>query len=686
MSADPKGNRLANEKSPYLLQHAHNPVDWYPWGDEAFAKAQEEDKPIFLSIGYATCHWCHVMEKEVFENTEIAQIMNDTFINIKVDREEHPEVDGIYMEFAQALMSSAGGWPLNVVLTPDLKPFFAVTYLPAKASKGLIGMDQFVTQIQMLWRGEERNTLVAQADKIVDLFSNSAKTSGPDLPTRDDLQNAIQMLFDIADPVFGGIKGEPKFPLGYQADFLLQYSKENDDSRSLFYIELSLQMMARGGIYDHLGGGFARYCIDEKWHIPHFEKMLYDNAILAKTYLEAYKYTKKPFFGQISCQTLDYALRELQGEGFYSAEDADSEGEEGKYYVWSQQEIIDTLGQGDGEIFCRYFGVTEEGNFEGKNVLHVPFEPKEFAEIVGLDEQRLQETMHGMKTKLLEKRGERPRPFKDDKVITSWNGLMIDVLAWTGFCFPEKPYLENAVKTTDWIQENLFVEGQLMRRFRDGDARFSAGLDDHAFLIRALISLFEVGAGSRYLQWAMQLTDVLERDFKAPEGAYYQTQETKHLLIRKCEFYDGAEPSGNAVHCENLLRLYQLTQEQKYISQAEDVLKAAKTFIEAFPPGACYHLITLQRYLDEKAPLVVVALDENRSNEQEIRKALGTHFSPHSVFVWKDSKDETINQLIPSIASQGCIDGKTTVHICRGTHCEAPMTEMDQILEAIEHI
>lgn len=686
MTEKPYTNRLINEKSPYLLQHAHNPVDWYPWSEEAFSKASSEDKPIFLSIGYATCHWCHVMERETFENPEIAQAMNETFINIKVDREEHPEVDSIYMEFAQALMSSAGGWPLNVILTPDLKPFFAVTYLPPKASKGLIGMDQFVTQIKMLWQSEERSLLLTQADKIVQLFENSAKTQGQDLPTEEDLHHAIQMLFDIADPVYGGIKGEPKFPLGYQADFLLQYSKATNDSRSLFYIELTLQMMARGGLYDQLGGGFARYCVDERWHIPHFEKMLYDNAILARTYLEAYKYTKKISFSQICRQTLDYAIRELKGDGFFSAEDADSEGHEGKYYTWSQEEIFNALGAGDGEIFSRFYGVTDEGNFEGKNVLHVAIEPKEFSAVVGLDDARFYETMQVMKSKLLMRRNERTRPFKDDKIITSWNGLMIDSLAWAGFCYADSPYLQVATQTADWIRDNLVIDGELMRRYRDNDARFSAGLDDHAFLIRALLSLFEVNAGTKYLQWAMHLTDVLEKDFKIQGGAFYQTKQDKYLLIRKCEFYDGAEPSGNAVHCENLLRLYQLTQEQKYLDQAEDILKAAKSFIEAFPPGACYHLIALQRYFDEKAPLVVIALDEHSTYKKELEKALGGLFCPHGFFVWKNPGDTTLSQIAPSIAPQICLEGKTTVYICRGTHCEAPLTDIHQILESLENL
>lgn len=679
-------NRLENEKSPYLLQHADNPVDWFPWGDEAFEKAISENKPIFLSIGYATCHWCHVMEKETFESEEIANLMNNTFINIKVDREEHPEVDGIYMEFAQALMSSAGGWPLNVVLTPNLKPFFAVTYLPPKATKGLIGMDQFVTQIQMLWESEERNMLLAQADKIVELFQNSSKTSGTDLPQKENLEHAVQMLFDVADPLYGGIKGEPKFPMGYQADFLLQYSKTNKDSRSLFYIELTLQMMAQGGIYDHLGGGFSRYCVDEQWQIPHFEKMLYDNAILANTYLLCYQYTKKTFFGQVCRHTLDYVLNELKDQAFFSAEDADSEGQEGKFYVWTRDEIEEVLGQSDGEIFCRFFGVTDEGNFEGKNILHVAYEQSEFAKIIGLEESNFQEILHKLKNRLLEVRNQRVRPFKDDKIITSWNGLMIHSLAKAALCFEEQRYLDTAEEVAIWIEKNLFIGGELKRRFRDGDARFSANLDDYAFLIRGLLSLFEATGNTHYFSFAKELTKIIERDLKSENGAYYQSRDNQNLLIRKCEFYDGAEPSGNAVHCENLLRFYQFTQDETFLKGAEEILKAAKTYIETFPPGACYHLLALQRYLDSKAPFIVVALNESRAFEKELRRAFGNVFSPHVAVVWKGANSDEIDQMFSSVASQGVVEGKTTVHICYGTHCEQPITDIDQILEKIESL
>lgn len=689
MSAEPNPqytNRLIHEKSPYLLQHAHNPVDWYPWGEEAFEKAKKEDKPIFLSIGYATCHWCHVMEHETFQNPEIAHLMNESFVNIKVDREERPEVDNLYMEFAQALMSSAGGWPLNVILTPELKPFFAATYLPPVTRKGLIGMDQFVQQIYSLWQSEERSILVDQAEKIVELFQKTTKNSGEDLPNEEDLQNAVQVLFDIVDPVFGGIKGEPKFPLGYQADFLLQYAKAHKDSRSLFYIDLTLQMMARGGIYDHLGGGFSRYTVDERWHIPHFEKMLYDNAILAKTYLEAYRFTKNPLFGDVCKRTLDYSLREMRGaqNGFYSAEDADSESQEGKFYVWSKEEIQKILGPKESEVFCRYYNVTEEGNFEGKNVLHISVPAAEFSQALGIKEEDLDELMSGLKIKLFEKRKERVKPFKDDKIITSWNGLMIDVLARAGLCFGEKTYLDAAVDAAKCMKTYLWVNGRLMRRFRDNEARFPGGLDDYAFMIRALLTLFETGLGLDHFQWALELVEILKQEYKSENGAFFQTKEDQFLLLRKCEFYDGAEPSGNAIHCENLLRLYQMTQNENYLSQAEDILKAAKPYIQTFPPGACYHLIALQRYLDQNAPCVVIALNAQRTFENDLKNSLGNHFFPHGVVLWKFSDDSKFTQLFPFTADQKCIDGKTTLYICKGSSCTPPITDKEEMLKLIE--
>lgn len=688
MSSSPNVNRLIKEKSPYLLQHAHNPVDWYPWGNEAFEKAKNEDKPIFLSIGYATCHWCHVMEEESFKSNEIAKLLNESFVNIKVDREELPEVDSIYMEFSQALMSSAGGWPLNVILTPDLKPFFAITYLPPKSRKGLLGFDQFIQHIKQLWQSEERHQLLEQADKIVDLFTRASQVVNDRLPNEAHISNSVEMLFELADPVYGGIKGEPKFPMGYQVSFLLEFARKKNDSRALFLLELTLDMMSRGGIYDHLGGGFSRYSVDERWSIPHFEKMLYDNAIIASTYLEAWKFTKKAEYREICEEILQYVLREMtdpQG-GFYSAQDADSEGHEGMYYTWTTLEIQQALSKEDAELFCEFYGVSSAGNFEGRNVLHIATPLAEFSEMRKMPVDELRNRLSLAKKTLLKNREKRIAPFKDDKVLTSWNGLMISALIRAGTAFSNPAFREAALKAMGFIKETLWKDGLLLRRYREGEARFSAGLEDHAFLIRALITLFEEGCGTDWFEWALVLTDHLEKKFKEEKGAFYPTDGSQPLLLRKCEFYDGSEPSGNAVHAENLLRLFQITQDEKYLNQAEDIFKAAKNYIEMYPPGACYHLMALQRYLDVKAPTVVIALDELETLQDDIRKALSSHFCPHAEVIWKKKEDLKINSLLLAQADKSLIDGQTAVYVCRQNLCEHPLIEKGEILKAIQNL
>jgi uncharacterized protein YyaL (SSP411 family) len=675
-------NRLIHEKSPYLLQHAHNPVDWYPWGNEAFELAQKEQKPVFLSIGYATCHWCHVMGSESFENPDLAKLMNDTFINIKVDREELPQVDTIYMEFSQALMSSAGGWPLNVILTPDLKPFFAVTYLPPKTRRGLMGLEEFIQQVKILWNSEERIKLVEQADKLIEIFQQAAiHTTGEELPTESLLSSAIEALFELADPINGGIKGEPKFPLGYHVQFFLNFSRLHDDSRALFYSELTLGMMARGGLYDHLGGGFSRYCVDERWQVPHFEKMLYDNAILAMAYLDAWRFTRKPFYRQIVEETLNYVLRDMSHAegGFYSAEDADSEGHEGLYYTWTPEEVEETLGKEDALLFSRCYGVTAKGNFEGRSILHLEIPLEELK-----DEIRFRLT--NARTRLLEKRRVRPRPFKDDKILSGWNGLMIDALVRAGTVLDNERYLQAALRAAEFIYTNLWGEGRLLRRFREGESRFPASLDDYASMIKAGITLFEAGLGTKWLGWAVEMSHVLEREFKAEKGAFFQTDGSDKLLVRKCEYYDGAEPSGNAIHCENLLRLYQLSGEEKYLLQAEEILKAAKGHIEAYPPGSCYHLINLQRYLDVKAQTLVIALDEKNSLEKEIKGALLEGFNPHLTLAWKKNADREIEMLLPLTSDKHLIDGQTALYFCRQDHCETPLISREEMIKAIQRI
>jgi uncharacterized protein YyaL (SSP411 family) len=468
-------NRLVNEKSPYLLQHAHNPVDWYPWGEEAFKAAKDQDRPIFLSIGYATCHWCHVMEQESFQSVEVAKLMNDTFINIKIDREEKPEVDSLYMEFAQAMMSGGAGWPLNVILTPDLLPFFAATYLPADSTRGFLGMKQLALRIRQIWEDpEERENVIAQAGKIVDVFATHIHAEGEKLPDQSQIKEAAEILFKTADPVYGGTKGAPKFPIGIQACFLLRLVKAASDSRALFYVERTLEMMHRGGIYDHIGGGFSRYTVDERWLVPHFEKMLYDNAILARAYLEAWEFTRQHFYREVVEEILGYIMRDMTHEkgGFFSAEDADSEGHEGWFYTWNWDQIHSVLGP-DAPLFCDVYGVTPGGNFEGRNILHMRASLDEYAAQHRLEPGTLRKILKEMRQKLFEVRQQRPHPSKDDKILTAWNGLMIYAFAEAGTVLNKPEYHEVAEKAALFIQENLWNTAAPLARKRVAIRRLS---------------------------------------------------------------------------------------------------------------------------------------------------------------------------------------------------------------------
>ncbi len=682
-------NRLAGEKSPYLLQHAHNPVDWYPWGDEALQEAKAQDRPIFLSIGYATCHWCHVMERESFENAAIAREMNDLFINIKVDREELPEIDALYMEFAQSMMSGAAGWPLNVILTPDLLPFFAATYMPPTSGRGLMGMDALIKRIREVWLGPERERVSEQAARIVEVFAETVHTMGTQLPFKEQVLLAAELFFKMADPIYGGMKGSPKFPIGYQANFLLTYSAQTKDGRALFLVQRTLDMMQRGGIRDHLGGGFGRYSVDEKWLVPHFEKMLYDNALLADAYLKLWQVNKEPVFREVAEEVLDYILRDLTHSdgGFFSAEDADSQGVEGLFYTWTMQEIKNILQPKDAEIFCDYYGITEKGDFEGRNVLHIVIPFEEFALGQGVDPDPLRKKLSEMRKLLWNVREGRPRPFKDDKILAGWNGLTIYALVEAGCAFGQERYLLAAERAAQFIRSEMRREKRLFRRWRDGQALFHANLDDYAFLIRGLLSLFESGRGLEWLEWALELTQVLEEDFKAEDGAFYQTDgQDPTLLLRKVHYPDGAEPSGNAVHTENLLRLYQLTHERHYLEQAEDVMRAVKRFIDNYAPGYTYHLMNIARYYDRAAPLVIVALNEVDEGRDEIYAAIFDRFNPFKFLVWRKPTDSRLIDLIPSLASQTAKDGKTTVYVCREGVCKEPLNDLPNIIEALNKL
>lgn len=682
-------NRLSKEKSPYLLQHAHNPVNWYPWGEEAFQAAREEDKPIFLSIGYATCHWCHVMEKESFENQRIADLMNEAFINIKVDREELPHIDSLYMEFAQSMMSGTAGWPLNLILTPALQPFFAATYLPPTAKHGLMGLDEVITRIREVWHGEEKERIENQAEKLLEVFSESVHVKGNELPEKEIVEDTADLLFKMSDPTFGGMSGAPKFPIGYQYDFLMHIYPSIQDSRGLFLVERTLDRMQRGGIYDHLGGGFSRYSIDEKWLVPHFEKMLYDNALLINTYLQAWQVTKKPLYKEVCEEICHYILRDMQHPegGFYSAEDADSEGKEGFFYTWTQQEIEEALGKEESVLFCSYYGVTEAGNFEGRTILNTPASLSEFAAAKGLELEELKATFQKQRETLFKVREKRVHPLKDDKILSSWNGLTIAALAYAGCAFERQDFVDSALKAAHFIRKNLWREGRLFRRWREGEACFNAGLDEYSFLIKGVLALFETGYGTEWLAFAMEMEQILRREFKADDGAFFQADlNEKNMILRKAAFGDGAEPAGNSIHCENLLKFYQLTNDALYLDQAEEVFRAADKFIKNYPPGYCYQVMNLARYYDKRQPLLVIALGKEARDKEKLLKEIYQTFIPHKGVVWKEEGDQEIKKLLPVIADKEPLAGKTTLYICFEGACQPPLTDFDQIVGAIHKL
>jgi len=685
----PYTNRLIKEKSPYLLQHAHNPVDWYAWGEEAFQAARDADRPIFLSIGYATCHWCHVMERESFENLEIAQLMNETFINVKVDREELPHVDSLYMEFAQSMMAGAAGWPLNVILTPNLQPFFATTYLPPHNRQNMLGLAELIQKILEVWEGDEREKILDQANKIVEVFADNIHLQGDEIPEKEQVDDTAELLFRMADPVHGGMRGAPKFPIGYQSDFLMHYYATKKDSRALFIVERTLDMMHRGGIYDHLGSGFSRYSVDENWLVPHFEKMLYDNALLIHCYLEAWQITKKAMYRNICEEIIKYILRDMThpNGGFYSAEDADSEGHEGRFYTWSLEEVQKYLGREESPLFCDFYDITEEGNFDGRSILHTKLLLEEFATQRSQNYEDLDMRFRLQKEILWKAREGRPHPLKDDKILSSWNGLMIYSLAETGAAYAKQDYIEAAAKAARFIKENMWIEGRLLRRWREGEAFFNAGLDEYAFLIKGLIALFEVDQGTEWLEWALSMSNILHEHFKATDGAFYQTDEKeKNVIIRKTHFSDGAEPSGNAIHCENLLRLYQLTQNSDFLNQGEDIFKAVKKFLDNYAPGYCYHIMNLNRYFDKHAPTFVIALNDKEDFKRELRRAIYSNFIPHKAVIWRHMGDENIVKILPFLKDQGPLTGLTTLYVCHEGVCQKPITDFSEMLDAIQKV
>ena len=632
-------NRLINESSPYLLQHAHNPVDWYPWGNEALQKAEIEDKPIFLSIGYSACHWCHVMAHESFENTEITSFMNDNFVNIKVDREERPDLDDIYQKVCQ-LANGTGGWPLSVFLTPDQRPFYIGTYFPNQSRNGMPGFGLILNQLKEAYVTKRQEINSASSEFMQALMHTAADI--PSSENRDKLERSIldeaaTGLLRMADNVFGGFGQAPKFPNTSNLMFLLRYHDISGMNRFKDFVVFSAEEMAAGGIHDHLGGGFARYSTDQRWLVPHFEKMLYDNALIIQLYAELFQITNEEHYLQIVQKTLDYVVREMTSPegGFYSAQDADSEGEEGKYYVWTKQEIFDLLGDHTiSEILCDYYGVTNNGNFDGKNILYIRGTIKGLAKKYDKTQEDIEYIIKDASSKLFDFRRKRVAPGKDEKILTSWNGLMISAFAKGYRVTDDLKYLRDAKNAIEFIEKNLSSnDGRLNRMHKDGKSKLNAYLDDYAFYSNALLDVFEVDTQPRYLEKAILYTDFMLKHFwdDKENNLFFTSDDHEKLIVRTKTFYDLAIPSGSSVTASNLIRLYYLTNKDEYMQKAESIMKSAARGTSENPFGFGHMLIAIYLSVKKCTEILIMQEKDNPVRPLQLMGWLNKHFIPNQI-------------------------------------------------------
>ncbi len=667
-------NRLANETSPYLLQHAHNPVDWYPWGQEALDRARAEDRPILLSIGYSACHWCHVMERESFENEQIARLMNDSFVSIKVDREERPDLDGIYMQAVQA-MTGQGGWPMTVFLTPDGTPFYGGTYYPPADRRGMPGFPRVLLAIADAWKNRRDDVLQSGA-QLREQLQQASQLAGPkgDLDT-EILEAAASGLKAQFDPDYGGFGHAPKFPQPMAIEFLLRYWKRSGDEQSLSVATQTLEHMARGGIYDHLGGGFARYSTDTEWLVPHFEKMLYDNAQLARAYLMGYQVTDNAFFQDIATQTIEYVLRDMTADsgGFYSTEDADSEGEEGKFYLWTPAEVEELLGTHDGRLFCVYYDVREPGNFERRaNILHMPRSPEAVAAQLGVPDTELLAALERGRAVLFEARSHRVRPARDDKVVAAWNGMMLRALAEAGAVLARADFIAAAEQNATFLlREMRGTDGRLRRTWKAGHtARLNGYLEDYANVADGLLALYEATFDGRWLSAAVELADVILQQFADHENGGFFDTSTDHetLITRPKDIFDNATPSGNSVAADVLLRLALLTDNEQYRSAAIGVLGLLRDAMTRYPLGFARALDALDFVLDRPREVVIVG-DAGADDTQKLRSVVFELFLPNKVVAGGGSSIPLLEGLLEGREAR---NGQATAYVCEHYVCQAP--------------
>ncbi|MGI9456976.1 MAG: thioredoxin domain-containing protein [Aeoliella sp.] len=686
-------HRLADETSPYLLQHKDNPVDWYPWGPEALARARDEEKPIFLSIGYSACHWCHVMEHESFENSAIAAQMNEHFVCVKVDREERPDLDQIYMNAVQ-LMTGQGGWPMSVFLTPDLEPFYGGTYWPPTASRGMPGFDQVILAASEAW-GERRDQVLAGARQMTSELRQLTSKGTEDVKvTLDDqlIHAAAHVLERSFDHSYGGFGQAPKFPHPMELQLLLRWWQRAGNDQWLDRVRVSLDRMAAGGLYDHLGGGFARYCVDARWLVPHFEKMLYDNALLSNVYLEAFLVTGDANYRRVVCDTLDYVLRDMTDDAgaFYSTEDADSEGVEGKFYVWTPEEVREVLGEDASVTFCRVYDVTDGGNFEGKSILNLPKTIAQSAQVLQRDLAELADELATSREKLLAERAKRIRPGLDDKVLVSWNGLMIDAMARAGAALGEPQYIAAARRAADFIlKEMKSAGGQLLHTWRDGTAKLDAYLDDYTTLGNSLVSLYEATWEEKYVASAVELMDtVLGKFGEAPSseegqspGFFYTSDTHEELLTRTKDFTDNATPGGNSMAAMALVRLGKLLGRSDYLAAAHRTLEAAAPLMQQIPMGTGQMLLALDLWIGPTPELVFVG-----GGAKELAGKAHERFIPRRVIAAREDASDGISSLDETFAGRAAEFGEAVLYVCESQSCQAPVNGQTAIEKAIEEL
>jgi uncharacterized protein YyaL (SSP411 family) len=683
-----KKNRLGKEKSHYLLQHAENPVDWYPWGEEAFDKAKREDKPIFLSIGYSTCHWCHVMAHESFEDEEIGRMLNEFFVAIKVDREERPDVDMVYMAVCQAI-TLKGGWPLSVFMTPDAKPFYAGTYFPKTGKMGMPGFMDMISHIANAW-ANDRNPLLEASEKITKGIQPRPSSGSMAELGLDTLQKGYDQLAQAFDPKWGGFGSAPKFPTPHNLTFLLRWHRRNGETNALRMVEKTLDNMRYGGIFDHIGYGFCRYSVDERWLVPHFEKMLYDQAMLTMAYTEAHQATGEARHGEVAAEILTYVMRDMTAPegGFYTAEDADSEGEEGLFYVWTPTEIKEHLGKDLSELFCRFYDVGPHGNFEdGRSILHTRISMENFAAQENMEVAELERQLEQARERLFVERERRIHPLKDDKILTSWNGLMIAAMAKAYQALGNQAYVDTAQGAAGFILDNLKKDGhRLFRRYRDGDVAYPGYLDDYSNFVWGLIELYEATFETRYLEEAIDLNHTMIDLFwdETYGGFFYSGKENEVLIKQSKEIYDGAIPSSNSVAALNLVRLGHITGDRDLSNRAEELTGTFAKRIKAYPSAYTQFLAALDFVIGPSHEVVIVE-SQNSKSSKLIIEAIHRQFVPNKVLLLRpaDRQKDRIAALAPFIRELGSQGDGPAVHICEHQSCQQTVTQADQIEAAL---